>query len=346
MTNLLARLYKYSRSQDENFTTEAFAHLLEYLITSDAEIAQSLLKKVTNGSFDLSKYSNDKVKISTQNRTEQGITDIQISTPDFIIIFENKIEASLGYLQLEKYTEFLKSQEGKQNLLILLSKHPYEITNIELEKSVLRIRWIHISEFLKQEIRKDKIQSTTRYLLQQFLDFLSGRGLSLTSTTSPISESVNNYLLSNPKENIFYQHKPNRLKEITELKELHSLMESLRSAVKNVRPSTKIKLDSGRNSRKGSPWIGFNFDGMDSFAVIYLDSPNEIIFETYNRKIDIQKLEQSEIGNIFWEEKWNWKKWEFSLNLETVNFYNESESSQLEILEKFIKYCYVHLGEK
>jgi hypothetical protein len=46
--NLLLRLHRWASRQDENFTTECFAHLLQYLLKNQPAIAFRILDNLTN----------------------------------------------------------------------------------------------------------------------------------------------------------------------------------------------------------------------------------------------------------------------------------------------------------
>ena len=51
--NLLVNLHKWASKQDENFTTEAFVFLLNYLLDHEPEIAVNVLRKMTDGFLSL-----------------------------------------------------------------------------------------------------------------------------------------------------------------------------------------------------------------------------------------------------------------------------------------------------
>jgi hypothetical protein len=52
-TNLLVRLHKWAHRQDENFLTETFAYVIQYLIEEEPQAAAGLLRSLTDGFLDL-----------------------------------------------------------------------------------------------------------------------------------------------------------------------------------------------------------------------------------------------------------------------------------------------------
>ena len=46
--NLLVRLHKWAFRQDENFLTETFAYVLEYLCEHEPEAASDIIFRLTN----------------------------------------------------------------------------------------------------------------------------------------------------------------------------------------------------------------------------------------------------------------------------------------------------------
>ncbi len=65
--NLLVRLHKWARRQDENFLTETFAHLLLHLLWEEPEAAVNLLQVVTAGFLVIPVRESRAVEVRTQH---------------------------------------------------------------------------------------------------------------------------------------------------------------------------------------------------------------------------------------------------------------------------------------
>ena len=105
--NLLFKLHRWAtlKHQDENFTTEAFAHLLEYLLKHAPDSGLELFGVLT-GFTKPSWLSSDECKdvmVRTHRRIGQKRPDIDISGKDFRIFVEVKVDAAVecGQLVLE-----------------------------------------------------------------------------------------------------------------------------------------------------------------------------------------------------------------------------------------------------
>ena len=72
--NLLVRLHKWA--DDENFMTESFVHLLEYLRTNEPELAAELISQITRGTIRLSTSELTTLQIKTQVHHGNAIPDI------------------------------------------------------------------------------------------------------------------------------------------------------------------------------------------------------------------------------------------------------------------------------
>jgi len=62
--NLLAGLHKWASSQDENFTTESFVHLLRLLVELEPDAAKSILDKLSGHQLPLDVQNLKKVSIT------------------------------------------------------------------------------------------------------------------------------------------------------------------------------------------------------------------------------------------------------------------------------------------
>lgn len=76
--NLLFRLHRWAWRQDENFLTEAFAHLLTHLVEHEPEVGVRLANKVTGNLLAFDSKVDERVEVRTQVRGIDGKPDIEI----------------------------------------------------------------------------------------------------------------------------------------------------------------------------------------------------------------------------------------------------------------------------
>ena len=76
--NLLINLHRWAFRQDENYTTESFVHLLNYLLMDEPKIAIRILRKMTGDFLRLKIREVANVQIISQAITDSGRPDIEI----------------------------------------------------------------------------------------------------------------------------------------------------------------------------------------------------------------------------------------------------------------------------
>ena len=102
--NLLVELHRWAWRQDENFTTDAFAHLLRHLLTEQPAAGVELLTRLIGGAIEIPLSVADSVAIRTQKPTEEnGIPDVRISGSGFLVLIEVKVGAEVDLEQLKGY---------------------------------------------------------------------------------------------------------------------------------------------------------------------------------------------------------------------------------------------------
>jgi hypothetical protein len=101
--NLLFALHRYAERQDENFVTEAFGHLLRFLLVSARPYAMAILRMITGDAFFGGVGEDELVDVDTQFSHEAGRSDILIVTAMRIAIIENKVESAVDVDQLDRY---------------------------------------------------------------------------------------------------------------------------------------------------------------------------------------------------------------------------------------------------
>src|ERR1700722_11504787 len=76
--NLLVALHKWARQQDENFTTEAFVHLLTDWVHAEPRAALAVLTKITADRVGLTEADCRQLEIRPQKRIDGNQPDIRI----------------------------------------------------------------------------------------------------------------------------------------------------------------------------------------------------------------------------------------------------------------------------
>jgi hypothetical protein len=109
--NLLTALHRWASRQDENFITDAFAHLLRHLLADDAAVGRKLLQFLTDEKFSVGS-NNGSIQVKTQVTLAQGRPDIEISSECQLVYVEAKVESGLGDRQLERYVIELLPDDG------------------------------------------------------------------------------------------------------------------------------------------------------------------------------------------------------------------------------------------
>ena len=128
-SNLLCDLNKWAKQQDENFVTDAFVHLLRYLLSRQSPLAQELLLLLTKNEMAIPPCRLREVSVKTQVSTAGGRLDIEIATPDVLLYVEVKVDWKIDAdglsKQLTKYRRVLDSRgHDRCRLLGLLTRFP------------------------------------------------------------------------------------------------------------------------------------------------------------------------------------------------------------------------------
>ena len=174
-TNLLVTFHKWAcdRGQDENFTTDAFAFLLDYLAQNDPAAACGILS--------LFGCPDCKIEISTQNRYGDSQPDIEIVGPNSRILIEVKLDAPVEWDQIERHQSQPKDKSIGLNSVALLTKNvspeqPVEVSNVRL------VRWYEVAEAIQSNL--SNIGEVGKFLARQFLEFLGIRGMIMRLVTA------------------------------------------------------------------------------------------------------------------------------------------------------------------
>jgi hypothetical protein len=301
--NLLLRLHKWAWRQDENFLTEAFAHLLQHLLNDEPEAAVRILQFMTKDFLVLSPAEARSVEVRTQVFTVEGTPDLQLRTSKQTALLEVKSESDADPEQLKRYRKLLRDS-GLPSRLILLTRYPVNLGEHDEQPDTL-IRWYEVAEWLEQE--RDRCASElSKHLVSQFLGFLRQRNMTMEQVTWQLSGGVRALRALN---NMLYEA---------------ANACGLKAQVLGDRTSLGIYLD------KRNYWIGIEYD-----------QPENLCFRTWYREVDKDAAERLGIDGLYeWttEPGYGWKR---SLNLESedVHFFARSKASQLQRLKQFLREC-------
>ena len=191
--NLLNKLHRWARRQDENFTTDSFVHLLQYLLRHEPEAGRRLVAALT-GSRSPSWLPLDackNVNVRSQAPTNYGTPDIEISRKDHFCIFvEVKVGSEVRKEQLNKYKKALKEKSEPHVQLVLLTKK--RVNDLRIPDGVEPVLWTKITAELgrlKKDIPASRIGS---YLIRQVLEFFKQQNFLESGVKSKITEKIFN----------------------------------------------------------------------------------------------------------------------------------------------------------
>src|SRR5947209_10065165 len=149
-SNLLVRLHKWAHRQDENFLTESFAYVLQYLIEEEPQAASGLFRSLTDGFLNLQPVEVRAVTVRTQIVTGEGTPDLALRSADRLAFIEVKSESAASSAQLEKYRKLLDESGVLHTRLVLLTRHLVDLDPANLV-GVHCVRWYQVADWLEAE---------------------------------------------------------------------------------------------------------------------------------------------------------------------------------------------------
>ncbi len=305
MDNLFLRLHKWAWRQDENFLTEAFAFILEYLLENESEAAVRLLDNFTKGFFRLRREEAALMDVRTQAPHVEGRPDLELRTARQLAFVEVKSESEVDQAELDNYRKILEKSGLPQTALILLTRYP---ANLSPDKAVpdISIRWYQVAEWMEQERNRYTFQMVSDFLVKQFLGFLTERRMIMGQVTWELAGGVRSLLA------------------------LRVMLYEAANAC-GFKPSIGAWQD----------FMGIRLNGKDYRAGIHYDKPEILRFETWDSKVNKEAAEQLGIGRVYlWSNKtdYGWYR-ELNLESEEAHFFSRSKASQLQFLEEFLDEC-------
>jgi hypothetical protein len=243
--DIFSALGKYNSAVNENYLTEAFVFLLNFLLENERSLCLEILRSLCVNDKEYHFTEDEALVICTQTSTEQGRPDIKISSLDKLIYIEIKHDSGLGHKQIERYKKALSISNAPIKKVILLTRFPIDF-NTHQEKPYKHIRWFEIANWISQLNYKNLI---TEYLIKSFLTFLEGKNM----TVQKISwEYINGF----------------------------SAFKNLVNMLTVAAEATSLKLLKSA----GWGHTGVYIENSKVFCGIYHDKPLSIIIEAYGKK--------------------------------------------------------------
>ncbi len=323
--NLLLSLAKWARSSEENYTTEAFVHLLRHLQQHEPTIVQGLLKNVCDLLIEKKEKGKQEIDLSMpleakdlEFKTQVGYTlderisrpDISIVAPNYLIFVEVKVSAELGFDQLARYRAILdKEKDSRTGLLILLSRAPS--TKLDRELADAAILWHRIAEWLKDALNsKTPISDVSKYLIEQFINFLAKMPPPPPPPPPPgsVSDEFRIMLLLGYDE-------IGRIEELYAYPRLQTLLTMMDEVIKATDGESQHILRNGifGDEHARCEFIGYDIqDDRYSFYVCHYGKECKLLFTTWKCKIDIEQAAHGRFGRVI--EKPD--RWQAELNFD------------------------------
>ena len=283
--NLLITNFKKTKRQEENYTTEAFASLLRYLVANESQFAWRLINLLTQRKFNLKDYNPNEVVIRTQVATSLGRPDIEIVAPNYLIYIENKIEARMEKSQIQRYKRALKRSSNNKTLLLLISKYRMKSS----KGADCYIRWYQIAKWLEDSSSCLKSKESHMRVIK-FLGFLHHRYLALEPATTRVSPSLRKYLQREGKDSLSFRP----MKHSSELRDdpylipLRKLLNVMAFSIESTFPNNSFGFSNRTwGLKKEYTAIGFNIEFRYDFF-IDINLPDMVLFRAPMRRHSIR----------------------------------------------------------
>ncbi len=200
-SNLLVRLHRYAKGLDENFLTEAFAHLLEYLRDAEPELFRNVVQLLVADSDrhvpQLAGAEPALWTIETQVTIEHDRPDLVLKrkkgegAEGVLILVECKLRAEASASQLKRYRDQLNAalrlSPVLKTALVLLTSDVIEKRVVELADRSLR--WQDMGALLESQYAL-LCSPASRFVLAQFTGFLRQRGVLMDAVSRELLPGV------------------------------------------------------------------------------------------------------------------------------------------------------------
>lgn len=152
---------------------------------------------------------------------EGGIIDLYFETDSFALAIENKVYSGLGYLQLERYNQFLSTKTNKSQFLILLSPFEYKYSGeLKEQEHFYHMKYEHMIPWLEFCMEKSADFPILRETIKQYI--ISVKGILGMLTNDKMNEDLKelifkNYETARQIAETFHQAKDLRIRKMYEI---------------------------------------------------------------------------------------------------------------------------------
>jgi hypothetical protein len=309
--NLLVALHKWAcdRKQDENFTTEAFAHLLRHLLKHEPDAACSILAVL--GCSSVGEDCRE-LKVSTQIRYGHSQPDISVEQKAKLkLVIEVKVEQEIDWDQIKMHNEALERKAAPYcKRLIVLTKKQVDKNNKAADLVDTYVRWREIAESIRAEV-DGGMSPVSQHIARQFVDFLRSNGMVIDKVETAITTKQ-------------------------AISSFHSLMKMIKGSLPQGSPPRKWKSKDNVCEMPGYSGVYFGLRRNDEYwCGIYYAEPDCVVLQAYDRSAaEIAKCEGWELDE---EDKSRGAAWRRKLPLRERKFFEMQADDQWKLIEAFIK---------
>ena len=312
---LLQTLHRWDTAQDEIFTTDAFAHLLQHLVLEEPKAAARILARITGkdcwDSLLQAPPESKRVEIVTQDSGPEGVPDIKITAPGVLIYIEARTGSDVNHDQLRRYKLDLERAAAVEKALVLLTRKPVNLAALPVQPDAA-VRWFQVGEWLDEELKRASKNENSRvsaYLIRQFTGFLKETGMSVEKVNRQLTEGI---------------------------RALVALLQMVAEAAVNC---------GARRAEVGAAmdFYGYNFTvrNREYWTGIFYSEPQILQFKAYGvSRIHAAKMGLGSVKPWKTKEKtiYRWCK-QLDLGSKEVHFFARTKSNQIMHIEEFLKEC-------
>ena len=179
--NLFSALSKYDGSRAaEDYLTEAFVYVLNYLLENDKDVGIELVNWLCGGNDQFRFAPNENVRASSQATTKYGRPDIAIYAPDEtapqkLVYVEVKKDAPLREGQLTQYGKALDESSATHAWLVLVTRFATD-PRPEDRQPDHAVRWFEVHDWLQEA---QLTSPEARYLTREFTRYLEAHRMAI-----------------------------------------------------------------------------------------------------------------------------------------------------------------------
>jgi hypothetical protein len=245
LSNLFKDLSKHLSERHEDFLTNSFVYLLNYLLDNEKPLGIALLNFICVKNSEFVFSEGEEVVITTQKSTSEGTPDIEIKSIDKCIYVEVKHDSGLGIKQIERYRKALENERMAVKKIVLLTKFSLDFEESK-EEGVpdKHIRWYQIHRYLEELKPKCEI---CKFMINQFTDFLEDKQMAIQRVGWEYTNGIRAFF---------------------------NLVDMIGVAIEEL--GTKIYSKSA-----GWDWRGYYLESKDEFCGIYHSEPDYVYLFIY-----------------------------------------------------------------